>query len=131
MFVLVRFTVEGDASTLWEGLAAQTDPLGDTRLGVEQSWYGPDGAFYVLLSNVETPGVPSQLAATVVSGLPLKLTEIVRGDRSVELGHEDGIVIGLTREEVLDSLPPGYATCAICQADLTIEDHNRPPCPTR
>lgn len=131
MFALVRIDVAGRIFPPPKALAVQTEPPSETGLIVDQSWYGSDDSFYAVLSDVTSPVGLSQLAALAVNGSPLGLGEIVRLDADVELADQDRVVIGRTRQDVMGSIPPDYATCPHCRRDLSIQDHQRPPCPRR
>ena len=128
MFALVRIDVAGRTFRPPRELAAETEPPSEAALRVERSWFGPDGSLFFVLDGVENPEGLSLLAAAAVNGSPMRLAGMVRPNTDTEFADDFRVILGRSRPDVMCALPPGYANCTVCLRDLSIEDHDRPPC---
>ena len=139
IYFLVRLSTPSEeavaAPAFFEEMASAVRAAGDdigADIRLEDLWVSGDDSSLYVLQSADTP--PSPTLPTRL-GRPVGLTPLrVYVDQPGEGAHldpTDKILFGPDRQEVMGSIAPRVVICRICTADLTIEDHRRPPCPSR
>lgn len=131
MYALVRIDVSPDEPTsAFDDLATLPGGPTDPVLDVCLTWFRPDDAHYVVVSGVDDPEGVGYRIADFAAGVPLQL-DVLQLASDANIGDEGRVLFAPTPRSILMALPPGIATCPLCQADLTIEEHRSPPCSVR
>jgi hypothetical protein len=144
MFVLLKLRItdeKGRTAVLsrapsFEGTAAAESPGIDTGIGIgigigiELSWQNEAGGpVYLILQADSPPDLLTTRVAEMTGGEPLVIDAPVSRFERVNMELGDRMMLGPSSQDILMSLPPDVTDCVKCGADLTIEDHRRPPCP--